>query len=400
MQFVQLTAYMKPKSTFVLMPTCVRCCDCCLSIRPEYALEVHQAAYSLRSGYTADPKFAEEFDMSLKVLIAKEENGELRPFFNPLAHVFTGSAFGYRISQRFLALTAAEYGVLLKRTPEQIGKIPVSVPFKSPADRSKYILIDMGDLNYEQVAGLRQIELYSDHSTELQQSSLTPSGQLHREQGGHVFNRMVAASFEKRPAEIRPTANKPETLAQLQALHVEADKREQQLAGQQKQVVTIASDDADAGPGPIRQLGIDLGSATDVNKKAQAPKKRITGKPGSSNDSKALPIQSVPTPAVKSEPKGPTPSSAFSEHTGVKQECDGGSSVGKTTAKSRQIAKLDGDMQIVAKKHLILTPTGQINSLEGLVPQAFLVWDAERKPLTNVLNGVGSGSGDLDSIPE
>ena len=155
MQFVQLKAYMVPRSTAVLMPTCVRCCDCCLSIRPEYPLEIHQQAYSLRAGYTPDPKFADEFDMSLKVLIAKEENGELRAYFNPLAHAFSGSCFGYRISQSFLALTATEYGALLKQQPEQIGKTPVSVPFKSPGELDKYILVDMADLAYQQVAGMR-----------------------------------------------------------------------------------------------------------------------------------------------------------------------------------------------------------------------------------------------------
>ncbi|CAE7307420.1 unnamed protein product [Symbiodinium sp. CCMP2592] len=394
-RFVQLTAYMLPRSTVVLMPTCFRCCDCCLSIRPEYPLETHQTAYTLRAGYAPDPKFADEFDMSLKVLIAKEENGELRAFFNPLAHVFTASCFGYRISQSFLALTASEYGALLKRQPEQIGKDPVSVPFKSPGETSKYILMDMADLRHEQIAGLRQIEVYSDHSTELQQSSLTPSGQLHREQGGHVFNRMVAASWEKRPPEIRPTATKPETLAQLQRLHNEADQKEKELANQKKQIAPVKvedDDDQQPGSGPVRQLGIDLGNVSDLNEKA--PKKRVTGKAGSS-DPKPQPIQSAPAPAVKSDSHRPTLSAACPEQTGVKQEVDAGSSVGKTTAKSRQIAKLDDDMQVVAKKHLAVTPTGQINSLEGLVPGAFLLWDADRKPLMNVLNGVGWGAGTL-----
>ena len=112
MAFIDVKYYQKPMSPIVVQPTCVTCCDCCFSIRPECYLEVHQAAYLAKKGFVSDPGFHFEFDESLKVIKVKAANGQLRPYFNPLAHVFTGSSFGYRISRTYLCLTVEEYGSL------------------------------------------------------------------------------------------------------------------------------------------------------------------------------------------------------------------------------------------------------------------------------------------------
>ena len=212
MAFIDVKYYQKPMSPIVVQPTCVTCCDCCFSIRPECYLEVHQAAYLAKNGFVSDPGFHFEFDESLKVIKVKAANGQLRPYFNPLAHVFTGSSFGYRISRTYLCLTVEEYGSLLKHQPEHIQRVPVSLPFEGPNELSKYVLTDMSELKRSQIAGYRTVEIYSDHQTSLGQSSLAPESQLHRNQGQHLFSNLVSSVWQSRPKEVRPTAVRPSTL--------------------------------------------------------------------------------------------------------------------------------------------------------------------------------------------
>ena len=407
MAFIDVKYYKKPMSPTVLQPTCVTCCDCCFGIRPEYYLEVHQAAYLAKAGFVSDPTFHIEFDESLKVIKVKAAHGQLRPYFNPLAHVFTGSAFGYRISQAYLCLTVEEYGSLLKHQPEHIHKVPVSLPFKGPNELSKYVLIDMAELKHSQIAGYRTVEIYSDHKTSLEQSSLTPDSQLHRNQGPHLFSHLVSSVWQSRPKEVRPTAVRPSTLSDLRELHRQQEELEKELAAaapakasssqSKPQPIKIEIDDEknadEMAAIQVQAIGISLEAASGGLKKPPAVRARRKASPATMALQDAAPEAKKPevkkeptkTPAVKAEP---------GQSSAAAEKGDQQSSVGKTSSRQRVLAALDDDMRMVAEKYFSLNPYTQPKSLEGLVPAAFIDTNADTKGLTNVINGVGSSISD------
>ena len=180
-----------------------------------------------------------------------------------------------------------------------------------------------------------------------------------------------------------PRPNRPENLLQLRKKHEEAEAQEKEAAKRKQALVPVVKvedgDEPGNGAAPIRQLGIDPG-VSDLNKKA--PKRRVAGKTCAS-EMKQEPSQ--PSKLVKAEPRPCFPRTARIQKGKVMQHPVSA----KQPPKADRLPSSIDDMQIVAKKHISLTPTGQINSLEGLVSEAFLVWDADRKPLANVINGAG-----------
>ncbi|CAE7728191.1 unnamed protein product [Symbiodinium sp. CCMP2592] len=367
---------------------------------PEYYLEVHQAAYHAKAGFVSDPTFYIEFDESLKVLKVKAANGQLRPYFNPLAHVFTGASFGYRISQTYLCLTVEEYGKLLKHQPEHIQRSPVSLPFKSPNDLSKYVLIDMAELKHSQIAGYRTVEIYSDHNTNMEQSSLTPESQLHRNQGKHLFSHLVGSVWQSRPKEVRPTAVRPSTLQGLRVLHSQQEEADEAArkakaakassSSQPAQPIKIEIDSeknpADMAAIQVMAIGIDLNAAGDGLKKP--PTSRARRK--TSGATLAAALQDFAPDANKAEVKN-EPSKAVKLEAGQSEKAgDQQSSTGKATARQRYLASLDDDMRVVAEKHYAVNPHTMTKSLEGLVPSAYIDLNADTKGLNNIINGVES----------
>ncbi|CAE7858702.1 unnamed protein product [Symbiodinium microadriaticum] len=253
--------------TVILQPTCLKCLDVALSLRPEHTAALHLLQqFFLEGPGAADPTFKQEFTIGLKLV-----DQVRRPQFNPSSNVSTSNVYGCRFVQTFGVLTKAEYSKLTGKDPGQISKVlnPVSWAWTNPSTAATYYLIDLTDLPSGLAQGIQRVEVFSEQLTSLEELFLSADCQITKNQGRHVFTSILSSSMAKRPTELHPGARKPMTLEELKAKHEQAEA-ETPLPADSAAAASSAGLDL---PAEHHAVGIDLDAVQGVKNKTRRRKK-------------------------------------------------------------------------------------------------------------------------------
>ena len=382
-------------------------------------------AYQLAQGYAEDPYFHQDFDEATRI----EVEG-IEPSWKTQGNVGHCTFYGLKVTEEFLCLTNTELAALLGGLPPEEKKAKkekaISIPWNGPGQQNtKFYLVDMEGLSSEMCFGKRKVALEWYHGTSLEEVVLEASKNIASDQAHRLYNVLTNASMNARHPSLRPAAkDKPETVAAMRA-KIEQLEAALEAAAKPSEVkqeqVDLDSDDDDTADATARRSGreqqqgfqfasgFSAGSATAKSKaKAKATAKTAAAK--------GLPQPQSGTATTNLSPSEVQAMNGGSGVNVMRSKLSGGlqnagqqamakseSSAGrgrtnKGEVQEQLLAKLDEDMAVVARAHMVNSPTGKIGSLEYLVAKTFLN-DPGSKPLTNNLNGVGSSSCFLELRP-
>lgn len=356
----------------VLVEVCFPCGDLGLKLRPASTLKQLADVYTNQNGQRAsDPSFPTEFDEG-KVAQAKIEEGEVLAY-SPSSNVLCSTAYGFQLYQEYAALTEAEYVELTGKPTVDLKLTAISLPFKAPGQNSNLYAMDLAGFPLEQQLSVRKVKIFYNTEAAHEEMYLTPSVQVHQEQGMHVFKHVVKLHMDKRPAIAKPLFTRPNNLGQHIQLH---EQKSEVLKAQLHAEARAAADSEDEHePGS--------GEDEEADEVQQVRRKPLGVGGGSLAGSTLVPKKKARAQDASSR-KRPAPELCDDDQSSKKSK---GTKKEETTA--MRLEALDETMRKVALKHLE-SGGASFKCLEQLEPLVFLQGEVDKKTLKNtVTNAAG-----------
>lgn len=366
------------------MDVCIDCADTAMKLRPGQGLcrlvEIKNMD-SKTAAASEDPKFPAEYDHAMKI-----KSGEIdRPELCPANQISLQGCYGFRVSQEYGALTEDEYKRLVERNPATLPTLkPIQVPWQGPhANLSKLYLVSLEGLPLDIALAMRKITLYYDNSALNDEVYLSPETQFNANQAEFVWKHIFDRSKTSRPDQLRPGADGPCSLEELQQKHDKIDE-EKRAKLHDKQAVAAAfieSEDPKEEVEGVGSVGMGAGS--------------LAGKASSKKPVRRTQKSSRGELQAKLDQKLNPPTPVASSGVPAIEDVEVASSAKKSIKfnSNNELQELDEELRKVAEKHLASNPGSSVKSLKGLVPENFIIWPndvTDQEGLRNLQRSQGS----------
>lgn len=358
---------------------CIDCADVAMKLRPGKLLgrliEI-KGMEAKAASISEDPTFPAEMDHAMRV-----RNGELPvPQLCPATNIFMQGSYGFRVKQEFGALTDQEFRDLVERAPSAASLKPIELPWNGPsANITKLFLVHLDQLAPELVLGMRRVELFYDNCSTNQEVYLSPQTQFNQNQADFVWKHIFERSKTSRPDPLRPGADPPPTVEEVQAKCDAAEEKQRLvLAGKDslaEKFLENQESDADSDEPPGAAVGMGAGSL--------ATAKKATRKPGAGAGAKSR------------TQKLQVAQNSLHQKLQLDDEVASSSKKGRTSSAKKTaegnpscIATLDEEMRNIAQNHLGTSKGSGIKSLENLIPFTYLTDGSNARAQASYIRGV------------